>query len=304
MSRRGVALASVLWVIAAAAAIGLSIQVAARDLSQAVENRSILIRLRWVAYGCSETAIAGISAALSGPTYDPAWRRTWLGLDRVVQELPGISFEECSLSAIPAGSQYSARILSEAGAERMVAALGASIDVVGLSEALLDWEDSDEVARPDGGERAWYVRTRRVPPRNSVIQSLEELKLVRGFDAWPAAEAPLTLDRTPIAVNVASRAVLSALPGFDWNTAGEVMSLRSRGVLPASLQELLNHLSPKASEALIENFATLAERSVLDPWEWEVLVEARDGRTGLVARERIVLLPSDLGVSVREYRRW
>jgi general secretion pathway protein K len=53
-----------------------------------------------------------------------------------------------------------------------------------LADAVLDWTDADDDARPHGAERRWYAA--RTPPRtpaNRPLGTVGELLLVRGFDA-------------------------------------------------------------------------------------------------------------------------
>jgi type II secretory pathway component PulK len=303
-SRPGVALATVLWTIAMAGVVAASIQLSTRDLSDAVENRVVLNRLRWQAYGCGEEVMAALVSVLSGPSYDPVWRSKWLGLGGDLPLIVSDGEESCELTARPGGSRLSVRALAEPGARRLAAALGTSIDPQGLSAALRDWEDADDLPTRAGGEQDWYLSRLRAVPRNDSVQSYEELRLVGEFSDWPRMESTLTLDDAPVAINVAPREVLAALPGFTLATASEVMVLRARGRFPSTHQDLLNLLSAPAAENILKNFAALTERSTLDPWEWEIEIVARDERRGLRVRESFTVLPSDRGVSVREYRQW
>src|SRR6266705_2926809 len=64
---------------------------------------------------------------------------------------------------------------------RLLALLGLD---PGLADALADWTDADDVPRPRGAERGWYLaQTPPVVPRNAPFASLGELALVRGIDA-------------------------------------------------------------------------------------------------------------------------
>jgi len=95
-----------------------------------------------------------------------------------------------------------------------------------LAEAIADWMDPDDAARPGGAERDWYLGL--VPPylpRNGSLSTVGELGLVRGLD--PAALRRLgphltVADETGVNPNTASREVLLAL-----------------GAVPASVDRLL-----------------------------------------------------------------
>lgn len=52
----------------------------------------------------------------------------------------------------------------------------------GLADALADWTDTDDVARPRGAEQAWYADRRpALAPTNRPLGTLGELRAVRGF---------------------------------------------------------------------------------------------------------------------------
>ena len=85
----------------------------------------------------------------------------------------------------------------------------------GLADALADWTDADDVPRPRGAEREWYLaQTPPRVPRNAPFASVGELALVRGIDA--AALARLRPHVTvagehAVNPNTASREVLLAV---------------------------------------------------------------------------------------------
>src|SRR5437773_12145890 len=64
---------------------------------------------------------------------------------------------------------------------RLLALLGLD---PGLADALADWIDADDVPRPRGAERDWYLaQTPPRVPRNTPFASVGELALVRGIYA-------------------------------------------------------------------------------------------------------------------------
>ncbi len=103
-----------------------------------------------------------------------------------------------------------------------------------LSEAVVDWLDSDSLTRPGGAEDAEYL-TLQPPYRaaNQLIQSIEELRLIRGFDAAAVDKLrPLVValpKATAININTAPAPVLSALfPNLPLSTAQQLVTARDK----------------------------------------------------------------------------
>jgi type II secretory pathway component PulK len=74
-------------------------------------------------------------------------------------------------------------LLEEPTATALLEAAGLSGDRLRIArDSLLDWMDDDDEPRPFGAEADDYAQN-DVRPRNGAPQSLEELGLIRGFDA-------------------------------------------------------------------------------------------------------------------------
>ena len=117
---------------------------------------------------------------------------------------------------------------------RLLATLGLD---PGLADAIADWTDADDVPRPLGAERAWYlgVTPPRVP-RNGPLGSLGELALVRGFDATTVARLRpyVTVAGEPrVNPNTAPREVLVAVLG-DPVRVERILAERQRGPIEPS----------------------------------------------------------------------
>jgi general secretion pathway protein K len=130
---------------------------------------------------------------------------------------------------------------------RLLALLGLD---PGLADALADWTDADDVPRPRGAERDWYLaQTPPLVPRNAPFASVGELALVRGIDT-----AALTRLRPFVTVagehavnpNTASREVLLAVVQ-DAATVDRLLAGRGRGPLAA---EEIAALLPDAPSAV------------------------------------------------------
>jgi general secretion pathway protein K len=64
------------------------------------------------------------------------------------------------------------RMLNEAGLD------GGEMEIA--RDSLLDWQDSDDEALPDGAEAPFYAK-QGITPRNGALQSIDELGAIRGF---------------------------------------------------------------------------------------------------------------------------
>ena len=102
-----------------------------------------------------------------------------------------------------------------------------------LADALLDWMDPDDVVRPGGAEDSDYLAL--TPPyraANRPLDSVDELRLVRGFDAQAVDKlrpwVTVLPQPTAINVNTAPAAVLSALfPAVSLQAAEEIVRARA-----------------------------------------------------------------------------
>ncbi|MGH7893601.1 MAG: type II secretion system minor pseudopilin GspK [Candidatus Binatia bacterium] len=101
-----------------------------------------------------------------------------------------------------------------------------------LADAIRDWTDADDLARPHGAERAWY-RSQR-PARdaaNRPLASVGELLLVRGIDARALERLRpfvTTAGEDGVNPNTAPPDVLFAV-WFDPTRVGELLAARTRG---------------------------------------------------------------------------
>jgi general secretion pathway protein K len=104
-----------------------------------------------------------------------------------------------------------------------------------VADAIADWIDTDDVARPRGAERDAYRRDAACGPRNAPFAALDELTRVRGVT--PAVLAALrpwitTAGEQVVNPNTAAREVLVAVLG-DEARADRVLAARARGPLDA-----------------------------------------------------------------------
>jgi general secretion pathway protein K len=123
------------------------------------------------------------------------------------------------------------------GTPELAAALPALLGSLGLdarlADAIADWSDADDVARPHGAERAWYLAL--TPPyvaANTPLRTLGDLRLVRGVDAAVLARLRphvTVAGERAVNPNTASQEVLVALAGPA--AAARVLAARQKGPL-------------------------------------------------------------------------
>ena len=117
--------------------------------------------------------------------------------------------------------------------QRLLAILGLPEQLAG---ALADWVDADDLPEPAGAaeEASHRALGRSAMPANRPLASVDELALVRGFDAAARARlAPFVTalpSATALNVNTAPAEVLAAVvEGLDLPSARALVARRSRG---------------------------------------------------------------------------
>ncbi|HEU4648241.1 MAG TPA: hypothetical protein VFS33_04215 [Gemmatimonadales bacterium] len=292
MNRRGFALLTVLWAVALASAVVGATIAAARLQVLASENRVTLTRAAWARDACREILLARIDpdsamrpmAGAAGPVRDTIHlgRGTWC---RAAVEDPGAKLN-----------------LNTADAEALRLLLGSD----SLVDALLDWRDADDVPRPLGAERTWYVAQGRPAPRNGELADLGELMLVRGFDSASVARlAPLVTTRGDGRVNLAAAPpeVLATLPGMTESLARLLLAARADGRLTSRPAEFVDALPSDARRALLARYQDFAMRTSATPGQLVARIEGGVRGRAPVARETLALVPvpGRLAVLRREF---
>jgi general secretion pathway protein K len=170
--------------------------------------------------------------------------------------------------------------------ERLFARVGGP---VGALDAIADWIDVDNLARPAGAEDAWYLG-REVPgvAANAAVWRPGDLALVRGVDpAALALAAPFIVGlpmATPVNVNTAPVEVLASIVvGAGEDALATLAAERARRPF-ASVADFRIRLPTGATVARED---TLAVRS-----SWFIVsIEARQGATLARARALLHRLP-------------
>lgn len=304
--RAGVALIAVLWVIVGAGVIATAASLAAREALAGARNRTALMRAQWRAEECLERVRATLADSLAAGAHDPAAAgHVWRSLDRVIATTPLPPDVACRVEARAAGAALDVNMADGATLRSLFTTLGESADRAdSLADALLDWRDGDELPRPRGAERGWYLAHGRFPPRDGPLAGARELGRVRGLGAADGPDAPdapdagrlpgldtlLAVEPGRIPLGRAPLAVLAALPGMTRESVARVADLRARGDEIGDLVTFAGLLSPGAREALLASYPELVRLTTAEPDAWIVEAAGFDGepRVGFVVEVRLV----------------
>jgi type II secretory pathway component PulK len=284
--RSGGALLSVLWVIAGVSTVVFALSVTAHQAFIASRNRINAERAHWHALGCIAARLAAVDEVLRAAGELEAVREAWRSIDegRLALTLPPDA--GCVESLEAAGARLD---INAATSEQLLALFGA----VGLgsgrrdlAEALHDWTDADRLARPIGAEAEWYRARGRLAPRDEPIADLDELRFVRGFESSADRLRPFlsTIAEQRVSLDHAPDEVLSTLPGFTAEVVALVRSRQRSGRPIDDLRQLIDLVSPNASEGLSARFPELVRLAVAGTEHWILTVVRDDGRPAVRAR--------------------
>ncbi len=227
-AQSGVALVTAVMIVAIAAAIAVQIAFAHQIWFRQMENVADRDATDWLRRGALHWASLALLEDAAQNSTDDLGESWAMGLPTLPVEggTIRVSIEDAqgrfNLNSVvnPASLQVFGRLLGVLQLNPL------------LANAVLDWIDSDSVASPGGAEDVDYLNLN--PPyraANRPMASVEELRLVRGFDARTVdALLPyvtvLPLAINDINVNTASPAVLAALTGIDLQSAQRIAEQR------------------------------------------------------------------------------
>ena len=234
-TQRGIALVTAVMIVAIAAAIAVQIAFAHQIWTRQMENifdRGATDWLRRGALHWASTAL--VEDAAQGNTVDHLGERWAMGLPVLPVEGGTIRVSiEDGQARLNLNNLVRNNVASPADLEVLRRLLEALRIDPSLRYALLDWIDPDSNAGPGGAEDIDYLNGS--PPyraANRPLASVEELRLVRGFDAKTVAMLAQYVTVLPgastlVNVNTASPVLLSALvPGLDIASAQRIADER------------------------------------------------------------------------------
>ena len=304
--RRGTVLVTVLFLIVAVSALVLACQLQARYRLTLTANLDTRLRTEWVAEGCAASIQWSLQRALAdssnGSTGGGAvWRR----LDEVLKSRPLAGAAHCRWNLSPAGLRLSINDAEETDIAEVLTVLGwGATEARNTAASLADWIDADDIERPGGAEASWYRSRRRLPPGNRPLQSIGELRTVRGMERAANAAMLLGVDVEPVNALHASPEVLRLLPGASDELVARILDVRERkGSLP-ELEELAQGLSFGARQVLDAKFTSLKARYAREPYAWALEVSVADeSGSGVRLRQRFTRSGRRLAVQ-QEWREW
>jgi general secretion pathway protein K len=227
-TQRGVALVTAVMIVAIATAIAVQIAFAHQIWFRQMENVADRDATDWLRRGALHWASLALLEDAAQNSTDHLGESWAMGLPTLPVEggTIKVSIEDAqgrfNLNSV--GNPASLQVLN-----RLLQVLRLDPQ---LANAVLDWIDSDSVASAGGAEDVDYLNLN--PPyraANRPMASVDELRLIRGFDAKTVAALLPYVTVLPVAtndinVNTASPAVLAALTGVDLPTAQRIAEER------------------------------------------------------------------------------
>lgn len=223
IDQQGVALVSVLWIVALLAILAGIVAGRTRDETWITRNQLDMAQARYAAEAGFSLAVLELMESLARMSPPPAGIR-----DRSTEEL----------RVITRTSNEAGRIDLNTANEQLLTLLFESADKISPAQprvdAVADWRDTDESRRPSGAEDAEYkARGLDYGSRDDAFRSVDELALVMGIPAELAyrMEPMLTIHSGSSGVNpdLATEGVLAILMGGDRKAAATLARERDNG---------------------------------------------------------------------------
>jgi general secretion pathway protein K len=275
--RAGFTMITVLWVMTVASVMAAAAALAGRNAVNATRNRTQLERAFWLAEGCAARAQSAIDDTLRvADTFEDA-AQTWRVLDRAVLPVARTNPSECAITLEAAGTRIDINSASNEMIGALLQALGYGSDAEPLVDALADWRDTDDVQRPAGAEREWYLAAGREAPRNGPLADIRELAQVRGFENLARFDTVLSVEPGRVSLATASVPVLLAVPGFTRETADRIVELDRAGSPVSDVLSLLEMVSPSSADAIMLRYSEIVRVTTPDPDAWILTVRGSSG---------------------------
>jgi type II secretory pathway component PulK len=303
-TKRGFALLTALWAITVGGVLATASSLVGRESLDAARNRADAEGARWQAEDCLARARATIDAILAEAGTPESAARAWQSLDALVAAVPLARASGCATELHASGSTLDVNAASADQLRRLLATLYGGARAESLTDALLDWRDTDDEPRPHGAEADWYRQQRRHVPRNDSLAHARELARVRGFEELGELRELLTVDAGRISIANAPPAVLAAVPGFLDETVAAIVELRLRGERIVDLLAFGSTLPPHAADSLLANYPAIAQLTVLEPEAWLLTSRGTAGERGVTVAVEVTLVRDGARAVVLRRRGW
>ncbi len=283
-NERGFALIAALWLLVVLSAIGLEFSLQARQRRLAAINVVDEARARAAAEAGLEHVRARMEALLQraerlqGPLAPEQLADPWGRLGSVLPAEVALGDQRYRVALRDVNAALNLNRASEEELRRLFTALRIDFGRADeIAQAVLDWRDEDDLHRPRGAERPYYLRHGSpVLPRNGPFADLSELLHVRGMtpEIYEQVRPYLTLLGTGrVNLNAAEPPVLLALPGMSDEAVAVLLRYRRQGRRLGNLFELGQELSPGAERLLVSQLPRLVSRTTVVTHEVEVRSE-------------------------------
>jgi len=255
---RGIALVSVLWVIALLTIVAGGLSASVRSELRIVSNTAALLQAQFATE-------SGVELAAMNLMYPQALR--WPA-DGSIQEVDigtaklriAVRDETGKVDLNHAPALLLASLLTNAGFETGQADL--------LVDAILDWRDGDDFPRLNGAEASDYrIAELNYGPRNAPFETVDELRFVLGMTEtlYAAVEPALTVysGRSGVNANAASPQVSQAIAGLQ-----EIESVASGTTYTVQVEARVDSTIISQAEATIDiTFSGLGRPYSVLHWE-------------------------------------
>jgi len=285
--RRGFALGAVLWLLTVCTVLATAVALRGRSAYEATRNRANAERAYWIVEGCVAQLREVLDTTLASAPPN-ALATVWRTLDAAIA--PSLASQPgCRATLEAVGSRIDVNTASDTLLRKYFSVTESSSAADALTDAIIDWRDADDLPRPSGAESAWYTANKRPAPRNDALASVQELTLVRGFEARPDLTAYLSVDPARICLTTAPAAVLAALPGFTVDAVNQMLTDRANGVWIADLNALRGRMNAVSSDSILAHFQELSFITTVDPDGWILTVTASAGSPAISATTEVRL---------------
>ena len=300
-ARNGFALLAVLWVLAGASVVGLTLAMRARSAAGGMGNRVAMRRAEWRAEGCLQLALSEIANETAGG--EERAGAAWATVDTIIIGHPPLD-ASCRLQAEPVGTRLSAASAPPEQLRALFCLSGVRFAAAdSLADALADWRDADNDPRPHGAEREWYAQRNLPLPRNAGLANIAELPSVRGFDRWPGLTQMLTVERGRVVPSRASDVVIAAATGVPDSIVRSLKVRLGRPLRTADIAMLASLVGSSQSECQPDG--PIANWAMVDvPDAWVLAARASAGVPPVEMTVEYLLARSGRRVALVRRRSW
>jgi general secretion pathway protein K len=302
--RRGVAMIAAIWLVVAISVVTLALSL------QGKERRVLGLDAaeRTVARAAALGALAEVQAELDYalrvmPQNNAALSSVrsgdpWLGADSVYSGPMDVDSVEVDARLLDLGRCLDVDDLTEDQLRTFFSYILDDYTTADhLAQTIMDWEDPDDLPRPNGDERDGYLKKGLLAlPANAPLRTVDELLDVEGMTPTIYAQvAPyLTVYGSGVVnINTAPVPVLRAIPGMTDQILANIISQRSRGLRISSIAQVVPGYAAGGGRRFNAGLAAMASLQQVQLAR-AMTVDTREILVTLVARASPEAEPTDV----------